>query len=495
MHSLPKPHQLLWLSIFLLTVSFGTWAQTAQLTGRVVDASQAVIPGAAVTITNLDTGIERATTTNNDGYFTVPSLPRGNYKVTVAKTGFKSLARPSLNLDEGQVLRLDLTLELGEVKEAVEVTGAAPLLESATPTMSTVIGNQKITQLPLLNRNIITLAALAPGVRPVGAFGGLPVSSFDGARMSISGGQPATNNLMIDGIAAENFTSGGLNIFLSVDATEEFRIVTRNPSAEYGRTGGGVVNIVSKSGTNEYHGSAYEFVRNRAFNAGDFFFNRNRQPTQKKAQFNLNQWGATFGGPVWIPKLYDGHKRTFFFFNYEAFELRETQQATRTVPTALQRQGDFRGTLDAQGRQVTIYDPATTRPNPNGAGFIRDVVSCNGVQNVICASRINPVAKAILDFYPAANAAGTITGGNNFFGLASVPQRKRIYGGKVDHNFTQSRRLSGRYTYDYTFRGDANFYGNDGEINTSPCHFNAQVLRSITPTRCPQPLCLKPKAG
>ncbi len=463
------------LALFLLISSVAAFAQTAQVTGRVVDASQAVVPGATVTVTNQDTGIERATTSNENGYFTVALLPRGNYKIAASKMGFKLAVRSEINLDEGQVLRLDLALETGEVKETVEITGIAPLLENSTPTMSTVIGNQKITQLPLLNRNIITLAALAPTVRPVGAFGGLPVSSFDGARMSIGGGAPATNNLMIDGIAAENFTSGGLNVFLSVDATEEFRIVTRNPSAEYGRTGGGVVNIVSKSGTNEWHGTAYNFHRNRALNAGDFFFNRNRRPDAqgnlpKKAQFTLNQWGATLGGPV-------KKNKTFFFFNYEGFELRETQQTVRTVPTDLQRAGDFRGTLDPQGRQVMIYDPATTRAGATAGTFVRDVVSCNGVQNVICASRISPVAKAIMEFYPKANLPGVAgTGQNNFFGLASAPQNKRIYGIKLDHNFTQSRRLSGRYTYDNTFRSDANFYGNDAEITTSKLTFRRDSI-------------------
>jgi outer membrane receptor protein involved in Fe transport len=470
MSTVISPRRLALLAALCSALSVISYAQTAQVTGRINDAAQAIVPGAAVTVTNLDTGIERTTTTNDEGYFTVPLLPRGNYKVGVSKPGFKPVARTGVNLDEGQVLRLDLQLETGEVQDAVEITGAAPLLEAATPTMSTVIPNEKITQLPLLNRNIITLAALAPTVRPVGAFGGLPVSSFDGARMSIGGGPPSSNNLMIDGVSAENFTSGGLNVFLSVDATEEFRIVTRNPSAEYGRTGGGVVNIVSKSGTNEWHGSAYEFHRNRALNAANFFFNRNRRPDAlgnlpKKPQFTLNQWGATLGGPV-------VKNKTFFFFNYEGFELRETQQAIRTVPTALQRQGDFRGTLDAQGRQVMIYDPATTRPNPAGAGFIRDVISCNGVQNVICPNRIHPVAKALLDFYPQPNQPGVAgTGANNFFGLVGVPQNKRIYGIKLDHNFTASRRLSGRYTYDDTFRGDPNFFANDAEPNESALPF------------------------
>jgi outer membrane receptor protein involved in Fe transport len=446
-----------------------------------------------VTVANVDTGIERTATSNDEGYFTVPSLPRGNYRISASKTGFKTTARTGVNLDEGQVLRLDLQLELGEVKEAIEISGAAPLLESATPTMSTVISNQKITQLPLLNRNIITLAALAPTVRPVGAFGGLPVSSFDGARMSIGGGPPSSNNLMIDGVSAENFTSGGLNVFLSVDATEEFRIVTRNPSAEYGRTGGGVVNIVSKSGTNEWHGSAYEFHRNRALNAANFFFNRNRTRDAlgnlpKKPQFTLNQWGATLGGPV-------VKNKTFFFFNYEGFELRETQQAIRTVPTTLQRQGDFRGTLDAQGRQIMIYDPATTRPGATAGTFVRDVVSCNGVQNVICANRISPVAQAVLGFYPQSNQAGNIAGANNFFGLVGVPQSKRIYGIKLDHNFTGTRRLSGRYTYDDTFRGDPNFFGNEAEPNESALPFRRDSIALNYSDALSSSLVVEAKAG
>lgn len=480
------------VGLFLI-LALAALAQTAQITGRISDANQAIVPGATVIITNLDTGIERASASNDEGYFTVPALPRGSYKLTANKAGFKTTTRTGVNLDEGQVLRLDLQLEPGEVKEAVEITGAAPLLEAATPTMSTVIPNEKITQLPLLNRNIITLAALAPTVRPVGAFGGLPVSSFDGARMSIGGGPPSSNNLMIDGVSAENFTSGGLNVFLSVDATEEFRIVTRNPSAEYGRTGGGVVNIVSKSGTNEWHGSAYNFHRNRALNAANFFFNRNRRPDAlgnlpNKPQFTLNQWGATVGGPVIKNK-------TFFFFNYEGFELRETQQAIRTVPTVLQRQGDFRGTLDAQGRQVVIYDPATTRPGATAGSFVRDIVSCNGVPNVICANRINPVARALLAFYPLPNQPGTIAGANNFFGLIGVPQSKRIYGIKLDHNFTATRRLSGRYTYDDTFRGDPNFFNNEAEPNESALPFRRDSIALNYTDALSASIVLEAKAG
>lgn len=454
-------------------------AQTAQVTGRVSDPADASVAGATVTVTNVETGITRDVVSNEEGYYTISSLPNGSYRLSVARDGFKSVNRSDLTLNEGQVLRLDFALEIGGAQETVEVTGSSALaLEKETPTVSTVIPNEKIVDLPLVNRNIITLAALAPTVRPVGQFGGLPVSSFDGARLSIGGGPPSSNNLQIDGIAAENFTSGGLNIFLSVDATEEFRVITRNPSAEFGRTGGGVVNIISKSGTNEFHGTLYEFHRNAALNANDFFLNR---AGRDRPKFILNQYGATIGGPIF-------KKRTFFFFNFEGFRLIEGQQAVRTVPTAAQRNGDFRGTLDAQGRQVMIYDPATTRPNPNGAGFIRNVISCNGEQNVICPDRINPVARAVLNSYPLPNQPGIAgTGANNFLGVISVPSNKDIYGIKIDHNFTPTRRLSGRYTYDKTFRGDTNIFGNVAEPNESELVFRRDSVAlnytdALTPT-------------
>lgn len=475
----------------LLTILFAVLvveasAQTAQVTGRVTDTAEAVVPGATVTVTNADTGIARNATTNEEGYYTVPLLTGGSYQVAVSKEGFKQLTRPGVTLDEGQTQRLDFALEVGAVAEIVEVTGAAALLERETTTVSTVIPNEKIVDLPLVNRNIITLAALAPTVRPVGDFGGLPVSSFDGARVSIGGGSPSTNNLQVDGIAAENFTSGGLNIFLSVDATEEFRVITRNPSAEYGRTGGGVINIISKSGTNDFHGTAYEFHRNAALNANDFFANRIGRAKQK---FILNQYGATLGGPIIKQK-------TFFFFNYEGFQLRQgLQSPPRTVPSPAQRNGDFRGTLDPQGRQIVIYDPATTRPNPTGTGFIRDPISCNGVQNVICPDRINSFARAVLASYPLPSQPGTITGAQNFIGVTTQPQSKSIYGIKLDHNFTPERRLSGRYTYDKTFRGDTNFFNNLAETNESELTFRRDSVAlnytdALTPT-----FLLEAKAG
>ncbi len=377
---------LLGLSSALLLASLLP-AQTAQITGRVTDASQSVIVGAKVVVANTETGVRREIATNNEGYFTAPLLARGTYRVEVQQAGFKSAVRDGLTLDEGGSIRADFSLEVGAVTESVEVSGAAPLLETERPTLSTVIPNQKILDLPTVGRNPLQFALLVPGVRAVGLFGDLPVSAFDGSRASIGGGNPSGNNYMVDGIAAENFTSGGLQTPLSVDATEEFRIIVRNPSAEYGRTGGGVINLISKSGTNEYRGSAYFFHRNENMNATDFFLNR---AGRAKAPLVFNQYGATFGGPIKKDK-------TFFFFNWEKFSDRRVTQTFRTVPTALQKAGDFSRTLDNQGRLTAIYDPLTTTVNPaNPAQRIRTAFD----GNVLPASRISPAARAMMSYYP-----------------------------------------------------------------------------------------------
>lgn len=445
--------------LFPIAAATSLLAQTAQITGRVTDASQAVLVGANVALTHRETGVRRVTQTNADGYYAVPLLARGTYRIEVQQAGFKNAVRSDVPLDEGQILRADFVLELGQVTETVEVTGASPLLETEQNTLSTVIPNQKVLDLPTVGRNPLQFALLAPGVRGIGNFGTLPVSAFDGSRISIGGGNPSGNNMMVDGIAAENFTSGGMQTSLSVDAVEEFRLVVRNPSAEYGRTGGGIINVISKSGTNEFRGSAYWFHRNDNLNANDFFRNRSGAG---RPPLTFNQYGATIGGPVQRDK-------TFFFFNWERFHDRAIATTFRTVPTALQRAGNFTQTLDNQGRNIIIYDPLTTVPNPaNPAQRIRSAFP----GNVLPANRLSPQGRAMVGYYPMPNNPGAqFTEANNFLGQGSAPQDKDIYGIRMDHYFTPTRRLAGRYTYDNTFRGQANFYGNEAELLNSPITF------------------------
>lgn len=443
------------LGLFALVGATFAFAQSSQITGLVADSSGAAIANAKVSILNTDTGVERLVMSNSEGYYSAPLLTRGNYRVTATSSGFKELLRRGLTLDEGQVLRLDITLEIGQVSEKIEVQGAAPLLETESPTLSTVITNQKILDLPTVGRNPLQFALLVPGVRTVGSYGDLPVSAFGGGRASIAGGASGTNNYMVDGIASENFTSGSLQTPLSVDATEEFRLIVRNPSAEYGRTGGGIINLVSKGGTNQFHGSAYEFLRNKVLRANDFYANRAGRVRQP---LTFNQWGATLGGPIRKDK-------TFFFFNWEEFKQRTLASTIRSVPTDLQRAGNFSQTLTSTGALVQVFDPFTTRTDPNNpANRIRDAFP----GNIIPANRVSPQARAVSDFYPKANATGVLnTNANNFFGVGSSPLDKRILGLRLDHYLTPTRRIAGRYTYDKTVQGVPNFYDNVAEIQTS----------------------------
>ncbi|HEU0138644.1 MAG TPA: TonB-dependent receptor [Bryobacteraceae bacterium] len=474
-----------WIALFFFFLA--AWipaaAQTSQITGQVTDSTGAAVPAAKVSILSHQTGIQRDLTTNSQGYYTAALLPYGVYTVSVSVSGFQTSSRPDVPLQEGQTARLDFSLQVGQISEQIQVVGSAPLLETETPTMSTVVDRQRVVDMPINGRNILSLALLTPGVRAIGEFGGLPVSSYDGSRLSIAGGAATVNNFMVDGIAAENFASGGMQISLSVDATEEFRIITRNPSAEYGRTGGGVVNVISRSGTNEYHGTLYYFHRNKALNANDFFSNAANRP---RAPFVFNQYGITVGGPV-------KKDRTFFFFNWERFHQRTEARAFRTVPTERQRAGDFSQTLDALGRQVAIYDPESTREDPTRAGtFIRQPFQ----GNVIPQNRLSPVALAASRYYPAPNNPGLAnTGVNNFYGQASAPLDKDIYGIKGDHYVTPLRRIAARFTYDNTFRGQPNFYYNIAEPDASSLNFirNSSVVSytdSLRPT-----LLLEARAG
>ena len=435
------------LVVFFLPSSAA--GQTTQITGRVADSTGAVIPGAKVIVTNTDTGVTQVITSNGEGYYTAPLLTRGTYSVTVDKSGFKQMVRSGLVLNEAQIMRLDATLEPGNVSEEIRVTSDAPLLETQNATVSTVIGNQRIDDMPTSGRNPMEFALLVPGVNAEGSAGALPVSSYGGNHITIAGSNVSENNYMIDGIAAEIFGGGTIARPLSVDATEEFRVVTRLPDAEFGRTGGGIVMLTSKSGTNQYHGDLYEFNQNTIFSANNWFTKRSGQP---RSPLHFNEWGATLGGPIKKDK-------TFFFFNYEQFSLRSSSSTTRTVPTDLEKQGDFSQTFTSSGQLIKIYDPASTIPNPAQPGhYIRTQFP----NNMIPPGRISSIAQAIQKYYPEPNATG-VAGANNFFKVASAPTDSKTFGLRVDHYFTPTRRLAGRYTWNHVLGGVPNFFGNIAE--------------------------------
>jgi hypothetical protein len=331
------------LFLFVLALTAGTtaFAQNAQITGRVTDQSDAVVPGAEVSATNQQTALTRNAVANTDGYFTILYLPPGTYNISVKKDGFKSIERPNVILNVDQAARLDFTLEAGAVTDAVTITSEAPLLNRETPSTGTVVENKLVEQLPLNGRNYTQLVALTPGSTVNPGSRAKDAVQLNGQRLSMT-------TYLIDGmdnnspIGFEGGVTGSSQAVLpSIDAIQEFRVEGSNYSAEYGRSSGGVVNVAIKSGTNDLHGTLFEFFRNDALDASDFFANRSGL---KKAPFRFNQFGGTLGGPIIKNKL-------FLFGSYQATLTRQKHDSAVALGPG-------------RGQAVT----ALSQPQPAGAG-------------------------------------------------------------------------------------------------------------------------------
>src|SRR5579864_2959041 len=351
---------------------------TGSVTGTVTDPAGAAVSGASVKLTNTGTDATQSVTTDADGNFRFLLLPPGNYSVQVSSPGFKSYVRAGIVVEVDRSIAVPVKLQIGQVTETVEVSGASPLLEPNTSSLGTVMEEKKVLDLPLNGRNPMGLANLIPTVKGIGYFGGQVLSSWRLAAVGIGGGQPLSNGFLVDGIANDKMTDSGPMTFLTVDSTEEFKVQTNGMSAEFGRTSGGVISMISKSGSNQIHGSLFEFLRNDKVNANDFFANkagRARTPSR------VNQFGGTVGGPMIKDKL-------FYFFNYEGYRDRTSSLETLVSPTPAQRAGDFSGLTTSAGQLITIFDPSTTVANPNNPGsFIRQAFP----GNIIPSSRINPI--------------------------------------------------------------------------------------------------------
>lgn len=454
-------------ALFLLMASIVVSAQQGRGTilGTVADSTGAVIPGATVTITNTATNAAATTITNNDGNYVVPNLSVGGYAVSATKEGFKKAIRSGLTLEVDQKAEINLVLEAGAVNEVVEVTSQASLVDTTTATFGKVIENRRVQDLPVNGRNALSLVLLAPTVQSAA---GPSASGFGdrGTQVSlirINGGPFATNNLLVDGLSSTNVYVPDVNINPNVDAVQEFKVQTNTMSSEYGFTLGGVVNLVTKAGTNDFRGSLYHFLRNDALDANSWANNR---ANRAKPPLRYNQYGGLLGGPIRIPKKifgplggYNGRDRTFFFYNYEGYKFTTSATGFYTLPTEAYRRGDFSQLKDAQGRQITIFDPATTRPNPAAPGqFLRDPFP----GNIIPANRIDPVAANVLRFYPLPNRTpdNALTNLNNYFGVVSNKRTLSNHTARFDHRFTEKNNFSARYVYykQFTDNGTANLY-------------------------------------
>ncbi len=428
-------------------------AQTASVTGRITDPSGGVVPGVDVTVESAGTGGKATTQTTAEGYYTLPSLKPGVYHVYVNKTGFKPVRDRNLTLTVQQVARLDFTLEVGSVSESVEVSARGVLLESESSTLGQLVQSRQITELPLLGRNPYALAMLVAGVRPASGNNDLPVNQIGTAFASVNGQRGNANEYLLDGAPNSSPAQNQPVIFASVDAVQEFKVETNNFSAEYGRAAGGVFNVVTKSGTNDLHFAAYEFLRNDALNANNFFANRAGQATPP---FKFNQFGVALGGPVILPKVYNGRNRTFFFVNTELVRWISGVTLNGTTPTDAQRAGDFSATRNAAGQPINIYDPLSTRAA--AGGFVRDLFPGNRIP----ADRIDPVARNIARLWPAPNTPGNaVTGANNWVSNVGDNTQKNTFSVRGDQYFTAQNRAFARISYDDSPVATAPAFGKD----------------------------------
>lgn len=460
--------RLLCLSLLALT-AFG---QTAQITGRVTDPTDAVVPGVEITVTNTATSVVMKTSTNASGIFTVPLLPVGSYRVEAQKAGFRPVTHERITLAVDQVARLDIVLQVGQITQAVEVSAVAPILQTDSSALGQVVDSSKIANLPLNGRSPFRLVQLTPGILSApsanGQFGDLAVNTTWDSNFSINGGRFQSNEVQIDGVPSTAGFFNQITTIPSVEATQEFKVQSNNLSAEWGRSGGGVLNVSTKSGTNELHGTLYEFLRNSAFDANEFFNNRAGRPIPP---FRMNQFGGSAGGPLVLGKLYNGCSKTFFFADYQGSRWRRGSVFFTTVPTALERTGDFGRTLNNRGETVVIYDPLTTIRDPARAGqYIRSPFAANAIP----ASRIDPIARKLIEYFPQPNTAGDrYTGFNNFVSNASRIVDQNQFSGRMDHNFSERHRIYGRFARMVTVLTQPDVFANvatpgAGSVGTTP---------------------------
>ena len=448
------------LSVALMTMAAVAYGQAVDgsISGLVTDSRGAMIAGASITVADQERNTRFSAISNESGFYAVSQLPIGKYRISVSRPGFRTHVTEAFPLGAEQKGALSIVLEVAATTSEITVLAGVQMLDPLTAALSGNVTNHQIVNLPLNDRNIYSITSLIPGVFQSKTTSGVD-DTFYGNHFMINGSQESTSDIILDGVSAEvnhNVpTIPAISAIPSVEGIEEFRILTNSYPAEYGRSGGGVVVMVTKSGTNVVHGSTFEFLRNSILDANNLFANRAAIPL---ASFKRNQFGGSISGPVVLPKVYHGKNKTFFFFDYEGMRLRAAQTATYTLPTALQRQGDFSQTYDASGQRLIIYDPFTTTPDPNKLGA---VLRTPLVNNRIPVSELNPVALNMEKYYPLPNTTGNpTTGANNYVVQSAYPQPSNRFEVKLDHYIDLSNRLMGRYDVHDSVYSKPNFFNN-----------------------------------
>jgi hypothetical protein len=431
-------------ALLLLSAMIPLCAQTfGEIAGEVRDGTGAVVPNATITVTNVSVNSSRTMPTNESGLYSFPSLVPGKYSVRIVAAGFKTITRTDIELQVQQTARVDFTLEVGAVSEVIEVKGAAQLLNTENATMGTVIENRRIVDLPLNGRNFLQLVSLSPnvtfGFSTPGQASGRQGGTRTEQNISVAGMRGTWNHYTLDGI--EN-TDVNFNLYImlpSVDALQEFKVQTGIYPAEFGRSAA-QINVSTKPGTNQYHGTFYEFLRNDKLDARQYDF---IGTAPRQTPFRWNQYGFTLGGPVWIPKVFNGRNKLFFMANFEGFRDRRQTQSTNTTPTLAMRQGDFSRFLP--GNQ--LYDPATR-------AYVDGVLTAQPFPgNQIPRSRFDPVSLKLLDFWPEPNVQTTLLRDNFQIPLPRIIDKDQF---TLRSDFIESNNSQWFFRYSWTDESTSN---------------------------------------
>jgi hypothetical protein len=477
---------ILLLLLPLLQPTARAQVDTGSIVGTVTDTSGAIVPGAAITIKDESTGRTLVLESGQDGTYSISPLKIGAYTMTVAKAGFQTLVQQHIEVTVQGHLQIDPKLQVGQVTQEIQVSSSGPILETQSSSIQQLVNQRAINDLPLNGRNAVFLAQLSPGVTQAqNDSRGLQASGS----FTANGSRRTQNDYLLDGMddnvaIADLVNQAQFVVLPPPDALREFTVQTSDYSAEFGHAAGAVLNVTTKSGSNNFHGDLWEFVRNDYFDAKDYFV----QSTQRKPEYRLNQFGGTFGGPLTIPHVYDGKDKTFFFVDYQGTRIVQGKTYTQTVPTAAENASGFANLQDLITLQTgtksdllgrtfpsgTVFDPATTRAvtanavdpvttlTATGSGFVRDPFyngtvgnttnfanpGAEALMNTIPSGRINPVAVGLLNLLPAPTKAGVLT--NNYTVSPNLTTDIDGFDTRFDEVFSPKDSAFARYSYVYS---------------------------------------------
>jgi hypothetical protein len=438
-----------------------TLASTASFSGSVSDSSGARVPNAKVTLSSPEKGIMRVFETSAEGNFSFSLLPPATYTLAVEAAGFKTLKQQAITLEVGQSAVQNITLTVGASTQ-IEVTSTAPLLQTDNANIGAEVSTRFVTEIPLNLRNVFNFVELNSSVnnlsqrQTISSGGQQGSADQDVSFFNFGGGYFGTTAFLLDGAWDASEGWGGVIYVPSPDNVQEFKVQQNSFTAQYGWSTGNVINVVTKSGTSQIHGDVYDYLRNGALDANNYFNNLHGNP---RPNSHRNQFGVAVGGPVYIPGIYKQTNKTFFFFNYEGHRDHNAGQYSGTVPISAFRNGDFSELLGAQvgtdalGRPIftgQLYDPFSTRQLPGGS-FIRDPIPGNNLVTYVSpytgGTLINSIGQTLINYYPTPSSALS----NNWSATGLQADYSDEYSGRIDHNFSDRTRLYGRYSYKTIF--------------------------------------------